>query len=132
MSIGVKVGDLGDGRMRQVVVVVVADDDCIDDGDIADIAGCLGVSLGSPPGQRRTTVLEDGVEKHSEAGWKLNVVASVAKPSCPELVTSLASWEKGWLVNRDSRGRGVGIVAYAAKPASPEGSQKLDHVQRGE
>lgn len=68
-----------------MVVVAVADDDCVNDGDVFDVAGFLGVSLGSHEGEWGAAVFEDGVEEDAEAGWEFDVVAGVAEPCCAKL-----------------------------------------------
>ena len=50
MAVGVEAGDLVDGWVGEVVVVVVRDDDGVDGGDVPDLAGWLGVALWAEPG----------------------------------------------------------------------------------
>ena len=45
MTVGVSVCDFSDGRVGEVVVVVVTYDDGVDDGYVFDFAGHLGVSF---------------------------------------------------------------------------------------
>ena len=69
--------DLDDSWVGEMVVVVVANDYCVDDGDIFDLARHLCVALWAEPAQRRAAVLEDWVEEDAEAGGKLDIVAGV-------------------------------------------------------
>ena len=45
VTVGVSVCDFSDGRVGEVVVVVVTYDDGVDDGYVFDFAGHLGVSF---------------------------------------------------------------------------------------
>lgn len=58
--------DLENGGVGKVVVMRVADNNGIDDGDVLDIAGSWGVSLGAHEGKGRAAVLEDGIEEHPQ------------------------------------------------------------------
>lgn len=80
MAIRMTLGDLFNCRVRQMVVMVMGDDNCIDERDIFDLARHLRVSFRSEPGERRATVLKDRVKQHPQTIGKLNIVAGVSQP----------------------------------------------------
>lgn len=79
--------------MREVVVVAVADEDGIDDGDVLELAWPLGESLGSHEAEGRAAVLEDGVKEDAQARRELDVVAGMAEPRRAQLVRRCAAGE---------------------------------------
>lgn len=78
MAVGVELGNLGDGGMGEVVVVVVRDDDSVYDGDVFDLTGWLRVSLWTQPGEGGAAVGEDGIEEDAEPAGKFDVEAGMA------------------------------------------------------
>lgn len=72
-----------DSRVAEMVVVVVADDDCVDDGQVFDFARRRRVPLEVLEIDGRTAVFEDGVEQGAEPVGKLNVVACMPEPCSP-------------------------------------------------
>lgn len=78
VTIRVVIGDFLDRWVRQMIVVVMGDHHCIDNGDILDLTRRLSVALGTQPGERRTTILEDGVEQDPQTTGEFNVIARMA------------------------------------------------------
>jgi hypothetical protein len=84
VAIGMLLGDLTDGRVGQMIIMVVGDDDCINDRDILDLAWGVGIALRAE-GIWPTATVKYRIEQHSEPAWELNVVACMSKPGCPKL-----------------------------------------------
>lgn len=72
-----------DGGQGKVVIVVVRYQYCVDEWQVFDFAGHLGVSLRTEPGERRAPVFEDGVEQDPHATGEFNVVACMTQPCGP-------------------------------------------------
>lgn len=70
----------------------MANDDGIDDGNILDLAGLLGVALGEEERDREwgAAVFEDGIVEDAQTGRVLDVVAGVAEPCRADLVVVAA------------------------------------------
>lgn len=58
--------------------MAVGDNNGVDYGDLADVAGSRGIPLRSQPGDGRAAILEDRVEEHSQARAKLHIEASMS------------------------------------------------------
>lgn len=83
VGVGVTGLDPFDRWMTEMVVVGVRYHDDVDDGDVFDLAGNLGVPFGSKPGERTATGFEHRVEEDAETAGEFNEVASVAEPGSP-------------------------------------------------
>lgn len=83
MGVGVTGLDAFDGGVTEMVVVGMRDHDCVDDGDVFDLAGNLGVPFGSKPGERTATGFEHWIEEDAEAAGEFDEVASVSEPGGP-------------------------------------------------
>jgi hypothetical protein len=103
--------DFCDGGVGEVVVVVVTYDNGINDGYVFDLAGHFGVSFGPEPAEWGAAFLEDWIEEHPKARWKLDVIACMAEPGSSKLSAWVFSeWEEIRLLNRNSRRCGVWLV----------------------
>ncbi len=78
MAIRVSGGDLRDGGMGEVVVVVVGDDDCVYIWDVFDLTRGLCVPFWAQPGERGAAIFKDGIEEDTQAAGELDIVACVA------------------------------------------------------
>ena len=72
---------LAHGRLRQVVIVRVRNDDGVQLGDVGQRARRLGVPFGTDEAAWGTAVFKDRVEKHAQPVGVLDVVAGMAEPS---------------------------------------------------
>lgn len=61
-----------------MIVVVVRDHDCVDNGYVFDFTWHLRVALWAHEGAGGATVLEDWVEENSQTAGKLEIVACMA------------------------------------------------------
>ena len=75
---------LDDGWMIQVIIMIVRYHDSINDGDILNVAGCLGISLWTQPGERTTPVAEDWIKQDPQATRELDKITGVTEPGSPE------------------------------------------------
>lgn len=98
-----------DGWVGEVVVVAVGYYDEVDGGDVFDVAGDLGVPLGTHEGEGTAAVFEDGVEEDAETAGEFDVVAGVAEPCCSEGIRGGSGGEKGGLDDGHGWGRGIGV-----------------------
>lgn len=73
-----KMSDLFDGRVREVIVVVMRDDDRVDGRDVFDLAWWLCISFRTHEGEWRASISEDRVEEDAKPTGKFNVVTCVA------------------------------------------------------
>lgn len=81
--------DLEDGGVRQVVVVAVADDDGVDDGDVFEVAGLRGEAFRTHECEWRAAVFKDGIEQDTQTRGEFDVVARMAQPRRAEFVRSI-------------------------------------------
>jgi hypothetical protein len=99
--------------MRQVVVMVVADEHCVDEGKVIQIARPVCVSLWPEEGEWRTAIFEDGIKEDAKTRREFDVIAGVAEPSCAEPVRGISMREKGGLDDRYSWRRRVGRLEFS-------------------
>ena len=92
-----------------MVVMAVANDYGVNDGNFSNVAWFGGVSLGSQESKRRAAVLENGIEQYAETRGKLDVVASMAEPCSSEIWRSESIGKPNGLDNIYGRRRGVGL-----------------------
>lgn len=111
MAIWMQFGDLFHCRVRQMVIMVVGNNNCVDERDVFDLARRLRVSFRSKPGERRAAVLKDRIEQHSQTVGKLDIVAGMAQPCRPQL-RRLPVGQKFWCTDRNSRRRSVRPVGF--------------------
>lgn len=64
VSIGEALVDLEHGRVREMVIVVVADDDGVEEWKVCDRAGLFGEPLRAHEAERGASFLEDGIKEH--------------------------------------------------------------------
>jgi hypothetical protein len=74
MAIRVTLGYFHHSRIRQVIIVIVGDDYCINNGDVTDLAWHLRITPRSHPGERRAAVLEYWVEENSKPAGKFGKI----------------------------------------------------------
>lgn len=67
-----------DCGMVHVIVVIVRDNDCIDNGDLFYLAGHFCIPLWAKPTERAASFAEDWVEEYTQASWKFYIIASMA------------------------------------------------------
>jgi len=123
--------DLGDGWVREVVIVVVAYNNSVNKGDVLDLTRHLGVPFGAEPAERGAAILEDGIEKHAETRWEFDIVAGVAEPGGSEFgVGRIARLEEDRSLYRHGRWCGVRYVSGAAPSSPDQGFDYLWHRHR--
>ena len=77
----VHASDLLHGRLREMIMVVVAYEDGVEGREVTRLAGGGREALGS---HRTIALLKDRVKQGAKAGWKLDKAASMTQPRCAE------------------------------------------------
>lgn len=111
--------DLLDTRIGEMVVVVMGDDDCIDDRNVFDLAGCIGKALRTQQVVRPTSLLENWIKKDPKTIWEFDIIAGVSKP-CSAQSRGISTRKELWLSNRNGGRSCIGDVRFAIDSA-PEG-----------
>lgn len=101
-----------DGRVAQMVVVVVAYHHDIDRRQVFEFAWRGRVALQALDVDRRAAVFKHRVEEHAQPAGELDVVASVAEPCGAELGSFACGEERGG-ADGDGGRCGVGFVGLA-------------------
>ena len=66
--------------------MVMGDDDGVYDWDIFDLTRWLSVPFRAQPGKWGAAVGKDRIEEHTETAGKLDIIACVAQPGCPQFI----------------------------------------------
>lgn len=64
--------------------MVVGDDDGVDRGYVADLAGHFGVAFRAQPREGTAALCEDGVEQHTQPRGEFHIVTGMAEPGCAQ------------------------------------------------
>lgn len=98
--------------MREMVVMVVRNDDRIDVRDILNLTRHVCISLGTHEAERRASLREDGIEEDSQTAREFDIEASMSEP-CRSQSLGLSRWQKLRFVHWHSRRCGIWISSLS-------------------
>jgi hypothetical protein len=69
--------NIKNGGVRKMIIVRMADENSVDDGNVLDIAGLGCVSFRTHEAEWRASVVKDRIEENAQTGRVFDIVASM-------------------------------------------------------
>lgn len=120
--------DFLDGGEVEMVVVVVAYYDGIDDWEVGDLAGSFGVAFRTHELNGGASLSEDGVKENSQSFGEFNIVTGVSQPSCSEICgIGMTGFKIGGFPDGEFTVFGGWSGSVSIVPATPVGPRQYHH-----